>query len=362
MMGNKKKRKGFRVLLGTFFVVVVIGVAGYFYISFLLQPVDETDTASTEVEIPLGSSTSDIAKKLSEHGLIRNAQVFEYYIKLQNENGLQAGTYELSKSMSVAEMTEELKKGKVIQEAPVTFTIPEGSNFETIAAIIAEATTFKEEEIKETFTQEEVIKGLISKYDILTEEILDEQVRYPLEGYLFPMRYDFYDEDISMEEIIGAMIEQMENILLPQKDSLAKKDLSYHEVLTLASIVEREAKEAKDRPFIAGVLFNRLEEGMRLAVDPTVAYALGEHRYMTSYEDLEVDSPYNTYKYEGLPPGPIASPGEKAIQAVIHPKESNYLFFYARPNGEVIYNETYEEHRKVQEKYRSEWEEGRPDS
>lgn len=360
VMGSKKKRKSLRIVMGMIVAVFFVGIVGFLYISFLLQPVDRTDTRMIEVDIPLGSSVSTIARTLSEHDLIRNEKVFEYYVRLQNEHHLQAGTYELSKSMTVPDIITELTEGRRPLNPAITFTIPEGSNFERIVAIIAEATNFDEEEIKETLTDESIVKKFISKHEILTEEILAEDVRYPLEGYLFPMRYDFYDKDITIEEIVDTMIAQMEHVLFSQKTTRIKKRYSYHEILTLASIVEREAKEQEDRPLIAGVLFNRLKEGMRLAVDPTVAYALGEHRYMTSLQDLEVDSPYNTYMYEGLPPGPIASPGEKAIAAVLSPKESDYLFFYARPNGEVIYNETYEKHRKVQEKYRSEWEEGRP--
>ncbi|SDH58158.1 UPF0755 protein [Alteribacillus persepolensis] len=339
-------------------LVIAVSAGGYFYITSALKPMDENSDETIEVEIPIGSSSAEIGRILEENGIIKNGTIFRYYVTYKNESGLQAGTYELSPSMDVNEIIDTLKEGTVIQEPEITFTIPEGTWFEDIAAIIAEATPHQEEDIMEEL-DEDYVETLVNQYDILGEEVLHSDVRYALEGYLFPAKYDYMEENPPVTAIIEDMIERMEEHVLRYSSQLEEKELSYHELLTLASIVEREAQKAEDRPKIAGVLFNRLEKGMRLEVDPTVAYAIGEHRYMTSYEDLETDSPYNTYRYEGLPPGPIASPGAPSIQAVVEPQEHDYIYFYARPNGDVIYNESYEEHRKVQETYRSEWKEAR---
>ncbi|MFB4164826.1 endolytic transglycosylase MltG [Alteribacillus sp. JSM 102045] len=338
-------------------VIIGVGIGGYIYITSSLKPVDEGNEETVEVEIPIGSSSSSIGQILEEEGVIKNGTIFRYYVTYKNEKGFQAGTYELSPSMDINEIIRSLKEGTVIQEPELTFIIPEGTWYDDIITRIAKETPYEEEEIEEQLEDEEYLKELIERYEILDEDILQSDVRYPLEGYLFPARYDFEEEKPAISVIIEQMIERMEENVVKFSEQLEASDYSVHDLLTLASIVEREAQRQEDRPIIAGVLFNRLEEGMRLEVDPTVAYAIGEHKYMTSFEDLETDSPYNTYRYEGLPPGPIASPGADSIKAVMIPNDNDYIYFYARQNGEVIYNEDYDEHRKTQETYRSEWEE-----
>ncbi|WP_240376499.1 endolytic transglycosylase MltG [Bacillus piscicola] len=336
-----------------------IGLGGFLYIHSTLKPVDAKSDKTIQVEIPIGSDGTAIGSILEEKGLIKNGTIFRYYVSVKNVEGLQAGEYRLSPSMNVDEIISALKKGKVMKEAEITFTIPEGTWMQDITKTIAGVTAFEEKAVNKKLHDKKYIKELIDKYSILEPVVLEDEVRHPLEGYLFPARYDYYEEKPKLASIIEKMIERMQSHMVEFSDQLQDKDYTVHEVLTLASIVEREARQAKDRPIIAGVLFNRLEKGMRLEVDPTVAYAIGEHRYMTSFDDLETESPYNTYRYKGLPPGPIASPGLDSIRAVLNPDENNYIYFYARPNGEVIYNEEYANHKKTQEKYRSEWEEAK---
>ncbi|MGO4887376.1 endolytic transglycosylase MltG [Anaerobacillus sp. MEB173] len=340
-------------------VVGAVGVSGFVFVKGALGPMDEESAEMVEVHIPIGSSSSKIGVILEENGLIKNATFFRYYVRYKNETGFQAGDYQLSTAMNLNEIIDELKEGTVFEEAALSFTIPEGRWLEDIVAIIAEDSDFTTEEIEEKMKDREYISSLIEKFSILDEEILQDDIRWPLEGYLFPARYDFVEEDVVLETIIETMIERTSTILGKYTEQLNNQEYSIHELMTLASIVEREAKTEEDRYLIAGVLYNRLDKGMPLQVDPTVAYALGEHRYMTTYADLEVDSPYNTYKYAGIPIGPIANPGENAIRATLEPKDTDYIYFYARRNGEVIYNETYTEHNKVVQQYRNEWVEGR---
>jgi UPF0755 protein len=193
---------------------------------------------------------------------------------------------------------------------------------------------------------------------MLTDDILQEDIRYPLEGYLFPARYDFMEEQPSIETVVEAMLNGTQTVINEFASEFEESEYTVHELLTLASIIEREAQKAEDRYLISGVLYNRLDKGMRLQVDPTVSYAIGEHRYMTSYADTEVDSPYNTYRYAGIPIGPIASPGKDSIRASLLPEKTEALYFYARYNGEVIYNETFEEHNRTVQMYREEWVKG----
>ncbi len=351
------RRIVFIVIAVILLVIIGVSLGGYIYITSALKPLEEESEETVEIEIPIGSSSSSIGQILEEKGVIKNGTIFRYYVTYKNEKGFQAGTYELSPSMDIDEIIHSLKDGTVIKEPELTFTIPEGTWYEDIISQIAEAVPYEEEEIESQLEDEEYVKDLVERFSILDEEVLEADIRYPLEGYLFPARYDFMEEKPELTYIIEQMIERMEENVVEFSEQLEASDYSIHELLTLASIVEREAQHEEDRPIIAGVLFNRLEEGMRLEVDPTVAYAIGEHRYMTSLEDTEIDSPYNTYRYGGLPPGPIASPGVNSIRAVMLPEDSEYLYFYARPNGEVIYNDNYEEHRRTQETYRSEWEE-----
>ncbi|SFL65056.1 endolytic transglycosylase MltG [Salibacterium qingdaonense] len=360
---EKQARIVRKIILITLAVLVTLAAAaaigGWLYISSSLKPVDEDSEEQVSVEIPIGSNASDIGSILEDADVIKNGTVFQYYVRYKNEQGFQAGMYELSPSMNIDSIIDQLKEGTMMKEASFSFTVPEGTWYEDIVQTMAEAGPHDVEEIKTKLADEEYLNQLIEEYDALTETVLNEEIRYPLEGYLFPATYEFVDENASIEEIAARMIEQTEEIMVEFSEQVEESDYTFHELLTLASIVEREARQKEDRPKIAGVLFNRLEEGMRLEVDPTVSYAMGEHNYMTSSEDLQTDSPFNTYQHTGIPPGPIASPGRSSLKAVMNPEDNNYLFFYARPGGEVIYNEKYEDHREVQEQYRQEWVEAR---
>ncbi|MCM3712713.1 endolytic transglycosylase MltG [Halalkalibacter oceani] len=345
----------FFCVIGFILIGTILLTSGYFYIKNALGPMNEENPQEVEVTIPIGSSASQIGTILEEEGLVRNGALFRYFVRYNNESGFQAGDYVLSTAMTMDEMIAALKDGRVIQEAELVFTVPEGLWLEDIAGIIAENTEHSVEEVMEVLNDREYIESLIHRYAMLTDEVLQEGIRYPLEGYLFPARYDFLEDNPPIKEIIETMLDRTEAEVDPFLAEVEDGEYTLHNILTLASIIEREAQHSEDRYLISGVLYNRLEQGMRLQVDPTVSYALGEHRYMTTYNDLEVDSPYNTYLYPGIPIGPIASPGSDSIRAAFQPEETDYVYFYARYNGEVIYNETYEGHNQTHQMYRDEW-------
>ncbi|MFC5713493.1 endolytic transglycosylase MltG [Thalassorhabdus alkalitolerans] len=362
MTKRAKQARIIRKIVMISLLVIVIAIAGilaggYMYVQSAIGPQEE-EAEGQIVEIPIGSSTAQIGEILEEENIIQNGTFFRYYVRYQNEGGFQAGEYELSRAMDLDEIIEELKEGRIDEEPEIIFTIPEGYWLESIVETVAEYTPHEVEDIMDVIQDQEYVEGLIDRYDILTDDILDEEIRYAFEGYFFPSRYDFYEEDPSIEEVVELMLDRTEDVLGDYEEQMADTNLTIHELLTLSSIVEREAQQDEDRPLIAGVLFNRLDEDMRLQVDPTVSYALGEHQYMTTFDHTAEDSPYNTYMYGGLPPSPIASPGRDSIEAVLNPEDSSYLYFYARYNGEVIYNETYEEHNRVHQEYRHEWVEG----
>lgn len=343
------------VVVAIIALMILIGFGGKFaydYITEGLSPVDASSTETVEVTIPLGSSSSTIAELLEENGVINNALMYRIYIKVNNVTDFQAGDYTLSPSMTLEEVSTALQSGRIVEEAKYFVTIPEGRTIEEIAELLSNKANIDEEAFLELMTDETYIQSLIAKYpSILSETILDDDIRYPLEGYLFAATYPMYDDEPAMETIIEQMLDKTEDVLLnyfAEIDGL--EQFTTHEIFTFSSLVEREARNEEERKMIAGVFYNRLAEGMRLETDPTVLYALGEHKDRVLFSDLEIDSPYNTYRVYGLPIGPIANFGESSLEAVINPSETNYVYFVAA-DGEIYYSETFEEHRRKANEY-----------
>ncbi len=333
-------------------IVAVVGTSGYFYIKSALQPVSSDSDKEIIIDIPIGSGVSTISQLLEDNGLVKNAKVFKYYVKFKNESNFMAGEYHMNPSMTIQEIIESLKTGKIMQEPIFTMTIPEGKQLKEIAAIIAEKTNQKEEEIWKQLNDETFIKGLMAQYpDILTTEIWAKNIKYPLEGYLFPATYSYYEEKPTLESIISVMLDKTESVVNAYETEIARDDLTVHQFLTMSSLIEEEATKNVDRKKIASVFYNRIEEGMPLQTDPTVLYALGEHKDRVLYEDLEVDSPYNTYQNVGLPPGPIANAGTISMEAALHPEETDYLYFLASKDGKVYFSKSLNEHNELKAKY-----------
>lgn len=355
---EEKKREASlvrRIVLIFFITIVVVtaaaGFGAYRYVVNAIGPVDEEDDEEIEVSIPVGSNPSTIAEILEEEEVISSSTMFTYYVRFQNESGFQAGEYRLSRSMSMDEIIEQLKDGRVFQDYALSFTIPEGLWAEDIFGRVAEETNLEAEELEETARDEEYIEELIERYSFLEEGILDSNIREPLEGYLFPARYDFIEEEVTATEVIEAMLDRTDSVLDNRQASAY--DGSYHELLTKASIVEGEAQTDEERPVISGVIENRLQASMPLQMDPTIAYAHEEHLSRTLNEHLDIDSPYNTYENTGLMPGPINNPGEASMAAVLQPEMHDYLYFFHSPDGNVHFNEDYESHREVVNEYQN---------
>ncbi len=347
-----------RIVLGITLLVLVIGLIGgcsiYQYISSGLQPLDPDSEEVIEVEIPIGSGLDFISKQLEEKGIIKDARVFKYYAKFNNQSKFQAGTYDLTKAMTPDELIESLKSGTVYREPVFTVTIPEGLTLEQIGEAIEKKTGISAEDFLAFVDDEATINELMTKFPrLLTDEIKGENIRHPLEGYLFPATYPFYEEDPSLSTIVEGMLEATATNVTPYMDYLAEHDKSVHWLLTFASLLEKEATAQADRATIASVFYNRLSEevDMPLQTDPTVLYALGEHKSRVLYKDLEVDNPYNTYKHKGMPPGPIAGAGKSSIEAVVDPSQTKYLYFLADQDGVNHFAETYDEHLSNRAKY-----------
>lgn len=358
LLERRKEAKIIRRVVGIIALIFLLSAGGaafggYLYIKSALNPVDPDNNKQTEVEVPIGSSATSIGKLLEKIGIIKNATVFKYYVKFNNISGFQAGNYQLAQSMTMDEITKTLQTGKLVREALFKITIPEGLQLDEIAAIIAKNTDYTKEEIVEKLDDPAFVTQLIEKQpDLLSENILNDNIRHPLEGYLFPATYPFYEEKPSLESIIDVMLKQTKLVLSKYTEQIAEAELDTHELLTMASIIEKEATEKADRNMIASVFYNRIKTGMPLQTDPTVLYALGKHKDRTTYEDLEVQSPYNTYMNQGLPPGPIANAGESSIEAALNPAESDYFYFLAEyGTGTVHYAKTLQEHNELKTKY-----------
>ncbi|WP_153733001.1 endolytic transglycosylase MltG [Sporosarcina obsidiansis] len=345
-----------KIVLWIVAIVLVVGIISglsiYTYIKSALKPVDPDSEKVVEVVIPIGSGLDTISEVLEKEGIIKSARIFKYYAKVNNEADFQAGTYGLTKSMTPDELIQSLKTGVVYRTPAFTLVIPEGLTLEQIAERTSEKTSITKEEFMDYVTNKETIQHYIAKYpDVITDEILQENIRHSLEGYLFPATYPFYEETPPVEEVVDTMVEATVQNIIPYHGFLEEKKKTAHWLLTFASLLEKEATSKADRETIASVFNNRLNEGMPLQTDPTVLYALGKHKERVLHEDLKVKDAYNTYQNKGLPPGPIANAGSASIQAVVEPSDTNYLFFLADKDGVNHFAKTYEEHLKNKAEY-----------
>ena len=258
----------------------------------------------------------------------------------------------MTKAMTLDEIIESLKTGKVYREPVFTLTVPEGLTLDQIAKVIEKKTSYTAEEFMAKVNDKAFIESMMGEFpQLLTNDILGENIRYPLEGYLYPATYPFYVEKPPLDEIIHTMISSMNTVVLEYKAGYEERDMTVHQFVTFASLLEEEATASTDRETIASVFYNRLKIDMPLQTDPTVIYSLGEHKNRVSYEDLEVENPYNTYKHPGLTPGPIAAPGKSSLEAAISPSDTDYLYFLADKDGNNHFAKTYEEHLSNVDKY-----------
>lgn len=318
-------------------------------IDSLDQPVSDDGTAVI-FRVEQGEGASSIGRRLEERGLIRSANLFRFMVSYYGvSTRLEAGEYELRANMALSEVISTIHKGRV---KLTTFTIPEGWRLTQIADTAAK---------KGVFGREDLLKAAREGsfgYDFLPTS----KDSNALEGYLFPDTYRI-PPSYSASDFIKFMLSNFDQRVTPaMRQKATANGLSLHDTITLASIVEREAVIASERPLIAGVFLNRLKIGMPLQADPTVQYALsndpgnvakfGFWKIGITQADLDIVSPYNTYRNKGLPPGPICNPGLSSIQAVAEPTKSDYLYFVAKDDGSHAFAKTLEEHNQNIFRYR----------
>lgn len=369
---NKQKRKkqdrtAKRIVAVVMSLVVVFFLAtctfGFFWVKSSLEPINTEATKTIQVEIPEGSSTKEIANILFENDLIKNATVFNYYSKIKSYNNYQSGFYNLSQSMSVDDLAKALQESgtPTAQEEPAgKVLIVEGYTLTQIANSVTlnaktddktDKTPFTSEEFLATVTNQEFIDRMVATYPNLFASLpaADSGVIYRLEGYLFPAVYDYYD-DTTIEDLVEQMISTTDARLQPYYEAIANKNLTVNEVLTLASLVEKEGSTDEDRRNIASVFFNRLNAEMPLQSNIAILYAQGKLGEETTLAedtniDTSIESPYNIYWRAGLMPGPVDSPSLSAIEAVLNENATDYYYFVADvTTGTVYFANTIEEH------------------
>ena len=347
----KKIMKYFMIAL-----LVIVLVGGFFtwnYIKGETQPVDTAQTELVSFEIEQGASVKEVSKALEKEGIIRNSKLFNFYLKFKNVSGFKSGLYHVSKSMTLDEIIAELSgQGKDKDQNATKVLIREGEQLTEIAKEVEKSTKYSAEDFMAKVQDEDFLRYLVQKFPkLLTQSYNGYQVKYVLEGYLFPATYDMNDSK-TLQMLITEMVAKTDEVMSKYYDKILASDYTLQEIMAMASLIEKEGSKLEDRKKISSVFHNRIKENMKLQTDVSVQYALGEHKEALSLSDLEVDSPYNLYQNYGVGPGPYNSPSEDAIVAALEPEKTDYLYFLADiKTKEIYYAKTYEEHLELKAKY-----------
>ena len=360
---TKKKKSGFKAFFISLLIFLgLISAGGYFgyqYVQSSLQPVDASSKQYVTVQIPEGANVQTIGSTLEKSGLIKHGVIFAFYAKYKNYSDLKSGYYNLQKSMSTEDIIHELQKGgtaEAQEPALANLTIPEGYTIDQIAQAVGQLQgDFKEPLTAEVFLakvqDDNFISQEVAKYPSLLESLPTKEsgVRYRLEGFLFPATYSI-KESTTVESLIDEMLAAMDKTLAPHYSTIKSKNLTVNELLTIASLVEKEGAKTEDRKLIAGVFYNRLNLGMPLQSNIAILYAQGKLGQKISLADdagidTSINSPYNVYTNLGLMPGPVDSPSLDAIESSINQTKSENLYFVADvTDGKVYYASNKEEH------------------
>ncbi|MCV3762798.1 endolytic transglycosylase MltG [Companilactobacillus farciminis] len=334
-------------------LAVVVAIIGFNYVNSSLQPYNANSKEDIVVKIPIGSSSKEIAKTLEKDNVIKSATVFNFYVKAQNYTNFQAGYYTFKQSMDMNHVVKQLQKGGSAEPtgtASNTVLVREGVTIDQIGDQIQKSTKFKKKDFLKLMKDESYLKQLQKKYpQLLDSSMAKKNVRYHLEGYLFPATYGIYKGE-TLKELVNQMVEKENEVMKSYFATIKEKGLTVQQTLTLASLVEREGVSEKDRKKIAGVFFNRIAIDMPIQSDISVMYALNTHKTHLTNKDVKVDSPYNLYKENsGYGPGPFNTPSVQAIEATLNPsdRDEDYLYFVADlKTGKVYYSHTLAEHEK----------------
>lgn len=352
-MKRRLNKKGIIVLstLALTFLIVLLTIVVYFS---KLGAVSKKDIA-VQFKTEQGDTLLTIAQKLKDEDLIKSKFAYKIYLKTHKKGDLKVGTYELNKNMNVKTILKTLTSDEYKEEF-MTITFKEGLNIRQIAELIEENTNYSKEEVFNLLKDETYINELINKYWFLTNDIKNEKIYYPLEGYLFPNTYQF-KKDATVKDIFKTLLDQMDEELSKYKTQIENSNYSIHQLMTLASIVELEAGSSHERNGVAAVFYNRIKNNWTLGSDVTTYYA----EQKSFKEDLTIDeinscNAYNTRStcIVGLPVGPISNPSTESIEGVMNPTTSDYYYFVADKNGNTYFTKTEYEHNNIIQKLQRE--------
>lgn len=352
---KKKKKRGCGCLVLLILILaLLVGAGGYYTIG--LRPVDPGSEEKVIVEIPNGSGASAIVDILDDAGLVKNKTCAKINSRIGGYNSLQANTYVFSPSMSFNEIMKVINTGDFEYVSKESIEVKDGARLQQVAEAMAEQLPFTADEILAKWSDKQYLSELIDRYWFLTDEILDKDIMYPLEGYLYADTYFVTTDNSTIEGFTEMCLDRMDEELSERRPAIDASGFTVHQLLTLTSIVTKEAT-ADDQAGVAGVFMNRLDQGMSLGSDVTVCYIFQEDRVDLKVSQLESENPYNTRKYAGLPPGPICQVVGDAIDATLNYEKHDYLFFIADEQGIVRYStdeagheSNIDEHGLVQDK------------
>lgn len=352
---NKRKTS---VLPVIFTVMLAIAIAALSFFYYMTTPVDKNNNDEVRIEVKENYGSAKIAQELKNKGLIKNETVFRIYTRLNSNSEFYIGNFNLKQSMSLAQILKELTS-KDNATTGKKFAVIEGDSILKISKNL-EHTRLSSEEFLEKVNDDEFIKKLQSQFpELITDEVYGKNIKYALEGYLYPAVYNI-EENETVESLITKMVKTANDKIVPlYKNSDQnwningkKTQISIHKYITMASILEKESTKTDENKLIASVFLNRLAKGMKLQTDPSANYAADKLTGAPTQKELTMDSPYNTYTTVGLPPGPIASTSEVSFDALNNAEDTDYLYFlHATKDGKGYFSKTYAEHEELAKKH-----------
>ena len=336
----------------TVILIAAISVLSFFY--YMTTPVDKSNNNDITIEIKENYGSTKIAEELKNKGLIRNQTVFKLYTRIKSNTSFYVGSFSLKPSMSMTKIIDELSS-KDKAKSTNSFAVIEGDNILKLAQKL-EKTKLSSKDFLEKVNDAEFIKKLQKQFpELITDDIYSKDIKYALEGYIYPAIYNIEDNE-TVESLITKMVKTTNDRVVPLYKQNKKEwvinnkkvKISIHDYITMASILEKESTKTNENKLIASVFFNRLAKGMKLQTDPSANYAADKLSGAPTQRELSLQSPYNTYTTVGLPPGPIASVGVASYEALNNAETTEYLYFlHATKDGKAYFSKTYEEHERL---------------
>ncbi|MBU0278134.1 endolytic transglycosylase MltG [Gemella sp. zg-1178] len=357
---KKNKKKSLNIITLTFISLMFLIMLALSYIYFLTTPVDKDISEKVKIEVKENYGSTAIADVLYKNNLIRSTAMFKFYSRINSNGEFYVGNFEVSKNMNLSEILEVLTS-KENAKSSANLTIIEGDNILKIAAKVEKVTDISKDEFINKVNDSNFINKLKQEFpELITSELDNKDLKYKLEGYLYPASYDIDSTNKNNAEIlIKSMVKATQDRVVPLYNQNSKvwnirgvnKNITIHEYITMASILEKESTSASDNSSIAGVFLNRLAISMPLQTDPSVFYSLDKITGELSFADLKNTSKYNTYVNLGLPPGPISSPSKKSYEAINNPVKHDYIYFLTDKQGKAYFAKTYAEHEELAKKH-----------